>query len=1012
MRDNEFRDYGENKEIDEYKQFDAVEYYKGSETAPSPFESFRTSEENYDNKIENKKKSRLEEERERLKNLEKMQSQDAEEAVGDGGVSDVSSTSSTSSASSSSSSTTTAASTSASASVTSTSTVLVATTVITAAAVAVIATSALVLKMEPTVDLLTLDVGANYVEYALDISDLDDSYTWDIKISNDTYSYKQVIDEEGSYSDRLTNLNPGLYYTLEVEANLGDYGYKSYYTKSFYTSTDTTPKALIDVSEEANYDTGLYSLSYDVYVSDYKKKTSNTRFDIYFDDEIYQSNEEVIDYSINGVIADVANGTMVHMECVTTYNDEEIVIGEYDLEIVYPDDFVKPYEATYDVAYSLSCDTTNGNVITITTGFDNQANENDYYILELVSGDEVITSYEGTDQEVTLYASTEYSEASLYLIEMRNDNGVAVEYDRVLISDITFDPEYLSSQFLTLSSYYMQYEGEVLEDFSDTDFIVGVKTTSTDGTETEVINDEAGLYYEAEYDYESTASLEFIIYNTDNVKLTSYVYDMTALSITSQSASSGVFTAEYGFESDTNYSVGSVSYVYNNTTTSLEDGDNKIVLDALYDPTNLNLMMDYTLTDEENSFNVIYSEISIDEPLNIEYELDYMVPESDDSSSSTVVGEYTLYYRFTPTIDGNLVNAQNWTATLYDSETSYTYTDYNVGSYSSQGFTITSITYDIKYYDTTIVDTTTLNLPTDYTSSASLTEISVPSEHVRTYNLDSSGEIESVNIYYTMEITDDSKYKVIFQCPTDCSRTGGGYLVDVYEYYMDKDTNTVALLAVPNKTYTLEVYQVDDVVVDNTTYEAVIYSYADSAIYLQESDVTSYTSALVESSIDETTLNFAALYTNISSSEDFKVYLNGGEDYISISPTVAQDMGTYSEDDAAYIYTATATSNGVEYTLTVRGSDESVLVTLAYTSGDVTSAKVEMCECMSGVEDAISNGYSIDGTSYIYIESGYDIVVSDSSGNQIEGVATTDDATTYKYGYSGGYAYTTINLTI
>ena len=77
MKDNEYLEYGDNKEIEEYQRFEAVEYYKVKETAQSPFENYNTSEENNSSYTNNNTNTRIEDERERLDRLEKMQSQDA-----------------------------------------------------------------------------------------------------------------------------------------------------------------------------------------------------------------------------------------------------------------------------------------------------------------------------------------------------------------------------------------------------------------------------------------------------------------------------------------------------------------------------------------------------------------------------------------------------------------------------------------------------------------------------------------------------------------------------------------------------------------------------------------------------------------------------------------------------------------------------------------------------------------------------------------------------------------------
>ena len=1001
MKDNEYLEYGENKEIEEYQRFEAVEYYKVKETAQSPFENYDTSEENNSSYTNNNTNTKVDDERERLDRLEKMQSQDAEEGVADGGT-----TTSTSTTTSSTSTTTTTAATStgASASVTSTSAVLVATSVITVAAVAVIATSALVLNIKPNIDLVSFDVGCNYVLYDMNVTNLDMSYTWDVKVSNDSYTFKEVISEDGNISNRLIDLTPGLYYTLEVEADLGDYGYKTFYSKSFITSNDKKPKASFDIDVNPDYENGFYPVMYNIYVSDYNKESSNTRLEVYFDKELYYTDYEINDSYFLNTISDVADETTIGFKCYTTYKGNEILIGEYEYEVDYPDDFVKPYKASYNVLYNATYDVYDGTILTVETGFDNSADINDYYLLELYDGDEVIASYEGVDSEVKLNIDLSYKNAVLCITQMKNENGHITAYETEEVASLSFDPRFIESAGISISYNNISCEGAVFEKYSEYSLYMSMTTTYKDGTSTTVNGEEPRIFVEGEYDSEQEIeSILFELSNDNGKVIDSYLFDMTSIAIENKRASNLEYVVDYNLTDDSVYTIDSGTFVYDNVTYEMDIENKNMIISTITNPKVLNLGLNYTLHDSNRDVSVMYNNVTIETTPDISYDLDYMLMPiiGSDSSNST-----RLYYKVIPTIEGEQVNVMNWTASILENDSEVGTFELSDG-YRYESATISGNTFDysVKYYSAEVSDKVTYTIPVGYSTDTRFTETSIPESSVRTYNLDDDGNIISANVYYRFDIDTDEVYKVVFAYLVNEASASGNNCYVQEAYYLSKTNNTVVLKDVVDTSIMVVAYEVERKEIDGKMYDVVIYPYDDGYITLtSEANLT----ALAEGSYSSGSISLMLDENKINMNEFINVSFDNSTSTLEIHPMLARNSGSYDEDNMNYSYSYEEEYDGNSLSIVLTDNLESLSITITYNNeyASYENVIVKICECAYLVNDLINDGTSIEGTSYIYVNN-TDSSVIDSNNNILVGVL--DGESGYmKYQYSGAYVYTTV----
>lgn len=98
-------------------------------------------------------------------------------------------------------------------------------TTATVAVAATVVTTTLVLAA-PSVEMISLDVGSDYVEYEIQIDDLDENEDYAIVISTSNEEDVEIeIDESGTYKNRVEGLKPNWEYTLSLVCrgtSLGD----------------------------------------------------------------------------------------------------------------------------------------------------------------------------------------------------------------------------------------------------------------------------------------------------------------------------------------------------------------------------------------------------------------------------------------------------------------------------------------------------------------------------------------------------------------------------------------------------------------------------------------------------------------------------------------------------------------------------------------------------------------------------------------------------------------------
>lgn len=98
----------------------------------------------------------------------------------------------------------------------------------TVAVTAVVVTTTLVIST-PNVDLKSLDVGSDYIEYEMEISDLDENSSYSIVVStSNEESVEFEVEENGTYKNRVEGLKPQWEYTLSLvchDTALGDVAY-------------------------------------------------------------------------------------------------------------------------------------------------------------------------------------------------------------------------------------------------------------------------------------------------------------------------------------------------------------------------------------------------------------------------------------------------------------------------------------------------------------------------------------------------------------------------------------------------------------------------------------------------------------------------------------------------------------------------------------------------------------------------------------------------------------------
>ncbi len=138
-------------------------------------------------------------------------------------------------------------------------------TAATVAVTAVVVTTTLVTNA-PNVELLSLDYGDSYVEYEMEISELQDDLEYSIVVSTSNEEDIEIeIDENGTYKNRVEGLKPSWEYTLSLVCHDTSLGDVTHFEVKFQTlkhkPLPNAPNVLLDIKEEPIPE-ALYTLIY------------------------------------------------------------------------------------------------------------------------------------------------------------------------------------------------------------------------------------------------------------------------------------------------------------------------------------------------------------------------------------------------------------------------------------------------------------------------------------------------------------------------------------------------------------------------------------------------------------------------------------------------------------------------------------------------------------------------------------------------------------------------------
>ena len=210
--DDEFKNYSEDFFVGEFQATDAIEYFSTAETAPPPQEQINIQEDSGFAQTADRSQAIRDGQNFNNNNSNTQASSDSgssssssSSSTSDGG----SSTSTSSSASSSSGANVTggeattatagssaagasagagAGATAATAGTATAATIAGSVTVVAAAIVAIVVVTANIIKMAPTIIMSYFMAGTNYIQFVLDVSDLDEEVDYVISLSNPNFS--------------------------------------------------------------------------------------------------------------------------------------------------------------------------------------------------------------------------------------------------------------------------------------------------------------------------------------------------------------------------------------------------------------------------------------------------------------------------------------------------------------------------------------------------------------------------------------------------------------------------------------------------------------------------------------------------------------------------------------------------------------------------------------------------------------------------------------------------------
>ena len=189
----------------------------------------------------------------------------------------------------------------------------------TVAAVGVVATVAVCGSLyvpPPKVNLLSLDVGADYVSYVVQIDELQENVDYDIVVENAYHTFTQEDVSAGENVNFINQLKPFYEYTLSVVGKTEDaIGETVYFEEKFYTGTGAEPKAFISLEDRAV--AGNIEIAYSVYVSDPLSLSNQYLVRAFYENELIFEDAWMEGKSTEGVISGWYDGEI----CFELYSD-------------------------------------------------------------------------------------------------------------------------------------------------------------------------------------------------------------------------------------------------------------------------------------------------------------------------------------------------------------------------------------------------------------------------------------------------------------------------------------------------------------------------------------------------------------------------------------------------------------------------------------------------------------------------------------------------------------------
>ena len=292
----EFFKIDEYKKIDEYQKIEAENYSKSKELFDSAefkndIEEFQTSDDKKINKnSKNKNVKQEKQDFDRKSNNEKINEINDEIKNIDKSINEISNTIGTNVAST-------------------VSTVAGTVTAAVAGSVGAVVICTNLLVATPKMEIISIDTGANYINYDVDISDLTEDISYSIVIENAYGSYIFPV-IEGNNKNFVSGLKPYCKYTMSLVSNNKELdGYRTYYQESFYTKKADNPEAVLFYDVVTDYDNHVVDLDYKIFISDFYKVGIDYYYTVSFQDEVvFTDNDLTDDYYFFGKLDNVSEG--------------------------------------------------------------------------------------------------------------------------------------------------------------------------------------------------------------------------------------------------------------------------------------------------------------------------------------------------------------------------------------------------------------------------------------------------------------------------------------------------------------------------------------------------------------------------------------------------------------------------------------------------------------------------------------------------------------------------------